>query len=406
MPVARLRRFGAVFLLICLSAFVALGATAGAQADAAPSKSTASGAKDEGDLDAPWSEDETLDDAGSINGEQVDEDPAADEDWGVQMATNAIPGGIPMGNGQTLPYGVKRIGATESETAKIDGIDERVDVDVAVIDSGVSRRHEDLNVVGGINVSKKNPSSNFKDNIGHGTHIAGTIGALDNDRGVVGVAPGARIWAVKVSDNPDHISVDQAIRGLNWVARHSDVIDVANFSIGFNIDEELPEGSNARRRFDAAVDRVVQRGVTLVSASGHESENTARWAPASYPNVIGVSGFADTDGKPGGRGPDNLPDPRLKDDRFAYFSNFGRSVDISAPAGGVLSTLPGNDYLRGDGTSFAAAHVTGAAALFTANHPEATPAEVQRAIKDAREPGRIPGDPDDSNEGRLRVSTF
>src|SRR6185503_10472802 len=101
--------------------------------------------------------------------------------------------------GQTLPTGVSRVGATRSSLARIDGLDQRVDVDIAILDTGIDLTHPDLNVYRAVSFTADSTDGN--DGVGHGTHVAGTAAALDNGFGVVGVAPGARLWAVKVLDN-------------------------------------------------------------------------------------------------------------------------------------------------------------------------------------------------------------
>src|SRR3954469_22126881 len=98
-----------------------------------------------------------------------------------------------------VPAGIKRVGATNNSMADIDGNGGKVNADVAVIDTGIQRNHPDLNVVGGYNCTSSNRSK-WDDGNGHGTHVAGIIGAYDNGKGVVGVAPGVRLWAVKVMD--------------------------------------------------------------------------------------------------------------------------------------------------------------------------------------------------------------
>ena len=97
---------------------------------------------------------------------------------------------------QINPTGVSRVGARLSTTASIDGVDDRVNADVAIVDTGVAL-HPDLNVVGGVNCSTSDRNA-WQDQNGHGTHVAGTVAAIDNTIGVVGVAPGARIWAVRI----------------------------------------------------------------------------------------------------------------------------------------------------------------------------------------------------------------
>ncbi|MEJ7696457.1 MAG: S8 family serine peptidase [Candidatus Limnocylindrales bacterium] len=101
---------------------------------------------------------------------------------------------------QTLPTGIDRVEADLSPTAKIDGLDERVDADIAIIDTGIQADHPDLNVAGGHNCINANPAD-WGDGYGHGTHVAGIAAAKDNLVGVVGVAPGARLWAVRVFDS-------------------------------------------------------------------------------------------------------------------------------------------------------------------------------------------------------------
>ena len=130
---------------------------------------------------------------------------------------------------QIPPTGIDRIDADLNPTAKIDGINERVDVDVAVIDSGIAA-HPDLAIAGGKACVGGNAS--FADDNGHGTHVAGTIGALDNGVGGVGVAPGARLWAVKVLDADGIGFSSEIICGLDWAAANSATIDVVNMSLG------------------------------------------------------------------------------------------------------------------------------------------------------------------------------
>jgi subtilisin family serine protease len=97
---------------------------------------------------------------------------------------------------QSIPTGVSRVNGRLSDIAAIDGVDQRVDADVAIVDTGIAL-HPDLNVVGGIDCSTSDPTA-WRDRQSHGTHVAGIVGALDNDIGVVGIAPGVRLWAVKI----------------------------------------------------------------------------------------------------------------------------------------------------------------------------------------------------------------
>ena len=141
---------------------------------------------------------------------------------------------------QELPTGINRANADENSTAKIDGVDDRVNVDIAILDTGIDLDHPDLNVFqyancarkGPMNTSCKEGDSGADDGYGHGTHVAGTAAALDNGSGVVGMAPGARLWAVKVLGNDGSGWMNWIVAGIDYVASHSNDIEVANMSLG------------------------------------------------------------------------------------------------------------------------------------------------------------------------------
>jgi len=293
---------------------------------------------------------------------------------------------------QILPTGINRIDTDQNPTAKIDGRDEKVDVDVAVLDTGIGP-HPDLNVAGGISCIDGNAS--YADDNSHGTHVAGIIGALDNDTGVVGVAPGVHLWAVKVLHSDGGGLWSEIICGLDWVAANSGTIDVVNMSLAGNgID-----GPCAGTPLHDAVCRVVNAGIPVVVAAGNAGKDAASTVPATYEEVITVSALADSDGLPGGVGAATTRGP---DDSLADFSNFGPDVDIAAPGVSILSTVPGG-YVSGWGTSMASPHVAGAAALVLARHAGATPAEVKADLMSTRKDIALPNDHDGINEGVLYV---
>jgi subtilisin len=294
---------------------------------------------------------------------------------------------------QTLPTGINRIDADQNATAKINGSDERVDVDVAVLDTGIGP-HPDLNVAGGISCVAGNTS--YEDDNGHGTHVAGTIGALDNSVGVVGVAPGARLWAVKVLHSDKRGWWSEVICGLDWVVANSDKIDVVNMSLGAPGSDSTCSDNDA---LHSAVCRVVDAGVPVVVAAGNDSKDAASTVPAAYDEVITVSALADSDGRLGGDGPATSAGP---DDSLASFSNFGADVDIAAPGVNTLSTVLGG-YARGSGTSVASPHVAGASALYLADNRGASPADVKAHLLSTRKDVVLPSDPDGTNEGVLHV---
>lgn len=304
---------------------------------------------------------------------------------------------------QTLPTGINRIDGDLSSTQSGNGSGS-VNIDVAVIDTGIDPAHPDLTVAGGKNCST---GTSYKDGNGHGTHVAGTIGAKDNGLGVVGVAPGARLWAVRVLNNAGSGSWSSVICGINWVTARAAIIKVANMSLGgIGSDTGCADGG-----LHQAICNAVNAGVTFVVAAGNESDDAANHVPAAYDQVITVSALADFDGISGKFG---SPTCRAdEDDTFADFSNYGEDVDIIAPGVCILSTWKGGAYNTISGTSMATPHVTGAAALYKANNPTATPATVKTALQNAGNLGwddsDVPDDPDNPDvfkEKLLNVDAF
>ncbi|HEX4813167.1 MAG TPA: S8 family serine peptidase [Nonomuraea sp.] len=279
---------------------------------------------------------------------------------------------------QTTPTGINRVDAELSPTAKVNGVDERVNVDVAVIDTGVDLTHPDINVhrAGAKNCSIG--AINANDLHGHGSHVAGTIGALDNTAGVVGVAPGARIWPVKVLTDAGSGLNSDVICGIDYVAAHADEIEVANMSLGGS-GEDTGSCGAGDDAMHAAICRAVDAGVTFVVAAGNDSADAKGFTPAAYDEVITVSALADFNGQPGGGAASTCRSDQ--DDTFASFSNYGADVDIIAPGVCIYSTSMLGGYATLSGTSMASPHVAGGAALYAATHPGATPAQVKSALQ-------------------------
>ena len=289
--------------------------------------------------------------------------------------------------GQLYPTGIGRSGARSSAAAQIDGIDQRVDADVAIVDTGIARV-PDLNVVGGYNCSSSTRSL-WRDVEGHGTHVAGTVGAIDDGAGVVGMAPGVRLWAVKILNDSGAGLLSWYVCGLDWIAAQRDpsdpsrpLFEAANMSVAKWGHDDGACGSTNADILHAAICRLVGSGVTVVVAAGNESGNASLRVPASYDEVITVSALADTDGKPGGLGGNRCFSwgSYDRDDTFANFSNYGSDVDLIAPGKCIWSTVP-TGYGYSSGTSMAAPHVTGAVALLKATRPALTPSEVKEALQ-------------------------
>jgi subtilisin family serine protease len=255
---------------------------------------------------------------------------------------------------QTLPPGVARIDADLSSTRSGNGSGS-VNIDIAVIDTGIQANHPDLNVVGGINYTSDSRSS-WGDGNGHGTHVAGIAAARDNGSGVVGVAPGARLWAVRVLDSQGSGTMSGVIAGVDWVTANAGTIEVANMSLGGGTSAALND----------ALSRSVAKGVFYAVAAGNESVDAKNTSPANCTTagVCTVSAMYDANGVGGGGSTTSFG----KDDSFATFSNRGSRVDIAAPGVNILSTYKGSTYARMSGTSMSSPHVAGAAALYIAKY--------------------------------------
>ncbi len=279
---------------------------------------------------------------------------------------------------QILPTGVDRIGAD----ARTEGTPPtQAGRPVAVIDTGIDPKHPDLNVKGGYNCTSKD-HKHWADGSGHGTHVAGIIGAKNNGRGVVGVAPGTPLYAVKVLADNDEGRWSWVICGLNWAAKAG--LTVANMSLDGPSNEDPSRCTNSA--LHQAICNATDRGLRIAVAAGNNSRDATLYAPAMYPEVTTVSALSDSDGCAGGLGPPIQGDP---DDSLASFSNDGSAVDVAAPGVGIRSTWKNGGYKTLSGTSMAAPHVAAAIAL---------------GWDGQKDPGPIPGDSDGFDEGIIRLS--
>ncbi|HEV8536931.1 MAG TPA: S8 family serine peptidase [Candidatus Limnocylindria bacterium] len=301
-----------------------------------------------------------------------------------------------MAPGQVLSAGIDRIDADRSSARSGDGRGE-INLNVAVIDTGIDLDHPDLNVVGGIDCTS---GTGFDDPHVHGTHVAGTVAAIDNATGVVGVAPGARLWAVRVLNKHGFGTTKNVICGIDFVtptrtnSDPSDDISVANMSLGGPGSDDGNCGNSNKDAFHRAVCASVAAGVTHVVAAGNSGSDFQGSTPAAYDEVLTVTAMADFDGRPGGRSPvpadcaasfAGFPTPT--DDAVVFFSNFAttaadQSHTVAAPGVCVLSTFPGGGYDQISGTSMASPHVAGTVALCIAAGACAgmTPSQIRAKI--------------------------
>ncbi|MGH3130886.1 MAG: S8 family serine peptidase [Gaiellaceae bacterium] len=283
---------------------------------------------------------------------------------------------------QSLPTGINRIDGDASSTLSGNGSGS-VNVNVAVVDTGIDTSHPDLNVVGGQGCA---PGLGYLDGNGHGTHVAGTIAAKDDANGVVGVAPGARLWAVKVLTDAGVGLTSDIVCGIDWVTstrtdgNSTNDIAVANMSLGGGGSDDGNCGNSNNDAEHRAICNSVAAGVTYVVAAGNDGVDMRNSTPASYDEVLTVTAMADFNGLPGGGAPKICRTD--VDDTYADFSNFAtlaadQAHTIAAPGVCINSTWMLGGYNTISGTSMASPHVAGVAALCIATAGcTGTPAQV------------------------------
>ena len=268
----------------------------------------------------------------------------------------------PLAAGESVPTGVARMEAANPRETHEAG-----SVGVAVLDTGIDLDHPELVARDGKNCIGAGPAD---DDNGHGTHVAGTIGARNQGAGLVGVAPGTELYAVKVLGADGSGSWSNIICGIDWVTANAAAlgIRVANMSLGGLADDY---STCAGDPLHQAICNSTAAGVVHVAAAGNSGWN---WGapppdvPAWFPEVLTVSAVADSDGSPGGTGGAPGCRPDEVDDRRASFSNFSsRPGDdahaVAAPGVCIRSTWPGGGHATLSGTSMAAPHVAGLVAL-------------------------------------------
>ncbi|MDE2291404.1 MAG: S8 family peptidase, partial [Elusimicrobia bacterium] len=246
----------------------------------------------------------------------------------------------------TLPWGIQRVDAPAAWSRTMGQ-----GVRVGVIDTGIDYTHPALqaNYKGGYNAITG--SNDPKDDHGHGTHVAGTIAAASKD--IVGVAPKASLYAIKVLDKNGNGTYADIIKGLQWAVKNH--MQVVNMSLGGPSSDALKK----------AIDQTLAAGVVIVAAAGNDP-NAPVTAPGMYPGVIAVSAST-------------------VDDQLAFFSSTGPQVAFIAPGYEITSTWLGGGTKVESGTSMATPHVAGLAALAVslgASGPEG----VRQALTNAASP--------------------
>lgn len=280
---------------------------------------------------------------------------------------------------QKKPTGISRINAPHITN-------KGASIGVAVIDTGIDLDHPDLkeNIVANTSCILTAPTGD--DDHGHGSHVAGTIAAPDNKIGVLGVAPKAKLIAVKVLNSGGSGQWSEVICGVDWVTAHAAEynIKVANMSLGGWGSSDNNCGNTNNDALHQALCNSAAAGVTYVVAAGNSGSNASGFVPAAYDDtLITVSALADSDGIPGGQGPDTSRGP---DDTFATFSNYGQAVDIGAPGVDIFSTFKNGLFHTYSGTSMASPHVAGSAAAYLGIYPGSTWQNVRDGLRAVAEP--------------------
>ena len=252
---------------------------------------------------------------------------------------------------QDLPWGIDRI---EADIAW--GDSNGTMINVAILDTGANLDHLDLidNIKGNYNAIS--PRKSAADDHGHGTHVAGTIGAVNNAIGVIGVGPQINLYPVKVLDRKNQGSLSDILDGLQWcIDNNMQVVNMSFGSLGTN------------QSFHDAIIAIHNAGIVQVAAAGNEGLSTgAILYPAKYTETIAVSSVDSAD-------------------QLAASSSWGTEIDLAAPGVQINSTSIDGLYTIKSGTSMATPHVTGTAALVLAVHGVLTPNEVKEKLKSTAE---------------------
>ena len=295
--------------------------------------------------------------------------------------------GVPI-EAQTLPPGINRIDADISATAQLAGDGSgTVPGDVAVYDTGIQSNHPDLNVAGGVNCLGTDPyqDGTINDQFGHGTHIAGTIGAKDDANGVVGVAPGVRLWSVRVLNRLASGSTSSQLCGVDWLTANGPGlgIKVVNSSMRM-FTTALDDQNCGLTRPDVihqAICRLSAAGILWVNAAGNTNADYAAINGPTYDEALTVTAMGDNNGTPNVGStatftcsPASTSTKKQKpysaetDDKYTSFSSFAvnpadQAHTIAAPGACIYSTFLNSTYGYMSGTSMAAPHAVGVAHL-------------------------------------------
>ncbi|MBY0595105.1 S8 family peptidase [Bacillus bingmayongensis] len=244
-------------------------------------------------------------------------------------------------------------------------------VSVAVLDTGIDTEHTDLKIKDGISFIENHPD--FDDDNGHGTHLAGIVAAQDNEVGMTGIAPNVDLYAVKVLDKYTNGKYSTVVKGIDWAIEHN--INIVLMSLG---------GKKESTFFEEAMNKAYQKGILLISSAGNEGykEGNTITYPAKYHSVIAVGALN-------------------KHDTRGFLSSRGDELELMAPGVDILSTWKDENYRLDSGTSMAAAHVAGVAALIL----EKNPYLINKKVREVMNKTAIPlGNSFEYGNGKINVN--
>ncbi len=250
---------------------------------------------------------------------------------------------------QLITWGVARVNAPfawNNSTGK--------NVKIAMLDTGISNSHPDLTISGGINLVGKSKNNKWSDDNGHGTHVSGIIAARNNSIGIVGIAPDAELYAVKVLDAYGNGYISDIIEGIDWAVQNN--MNVASMSLGTRTYSQALNDATAN---------AYKAGILLVAAAGNGGDGNLSTDdvlyPAKFDSVIAVSAIDSNDIAP-------------------VWSADGEEVELAAPGFDIYSTWLDGGYATKSGTSMATPFVSGVAALIKSKNLSLTPQEIRSAL--------------------------
>ncbi|WP_171418251.1 S8 family peptidase [Paenibacillus alvei] len=256
-------------------------------------------------------------------------------------------GTVPLSQStQEIPWGIEKVNALKVQEKGFTG----QSIKIGIIDSGIDYKHDDLLVFGGISFVDGNPD--YLDDHGHGTSVAGIIGARNNDIGILGIAPESELYAIKVLDSNANGNISDVVSGIEWSIQNK--MNIVNLSLETTTDSKI---------LKKAVKEAYKKGLLLVSAAGNYGFNEGDTIayPAAYKEVIAVGAI-------------NSRNERT------FYSASGKDLELMAPGASIFTTSLNNQFAMNLGTSMASSHVAGVAALIWQANPQLENKDIRKIL--------------------------